>query len=222
MVFAAPALRFGCRRFCADFAARFAVFPRRPSSDRATDRGSSLAVQPSSGSLPSRLARLHGRLSWVFEPPRLRAFSAQRAGTFAARRRHARVVSSCADRRATCPPEGLAYRRRWTLARHLSCALPSAAEVACGGAPESASPSEVASSCEAAIPFRGPWFVVVPPDEDDPTHVAIARQARSQIVHSRAPADLRRCRALGGASREASKVFHTAIHSLWTARAAQR
>ena len=116
-----------------------------------------------------------------FQPPRLRAFSAQRAGTFAARRRPARVVSSCVGRLATSPPEGLACRRRWALARHLSCALPSAAEVACVGAPESASPSEVASSFEAAIPFRGSWFVVVPPDKNDLTHVAIARQAPHRL-----------------------------------------
>jgi hypothetical protein len=61
-----PALGFG--RCCAVLHPRFAVFPRRPSSSRSTDQRSSLAVQPSSGSLPGRLARLHGRLSWVFGP----------------------------------------------------------------------------------------------------------------------------------------------------------
>jgi hypothetical protein len=45
------------------------------------------------------------------------------------------------------------------------------------GASESPSPSEVASSFEAAIPFRGPWFVVVPPDENDDKPVAILPQA---------------------------------------------
>jgi len=153
----------------------------RPSSSRATDRRSSRAVQPSSGCEPGRFARLHGRLSWVSEPPRLRAFSARRVGTFAVRRLPAQVVSPRVGRRSTSPPEGLAYRRRWTLARHLSCAFSPAAEVACGGAPESPSPSEVASSCEAAIPFRGSWFVVVPPDEDDTTGVAIGWQATHRL-----------------------------------------
>ena len=78
---------------CTDSVARFAVFPRRPSSDRATDRRSSLAVQPSSGSLPSRLARLHGRLSWVFSPRASAHFQ-----------RSAREPSSPVD----VPPEELA------------------------------------------------------------------------------------------------------------------
>ena len=187
----------------------------RPSSDRATDRRSSLAVQPSSGFRPGRLARLHGRLSWVFQPPRLHAFSAQRREPSPPVDVTPRGVSSCADRRATSPPEGLACRRRWTLARHLSCAFSLAAEVACAGAPESASPSEVASSFEAAIPFRGSWFVVVPPDED--RHYATSRSRGKRLT--RCPQ--LRARAIAfvvarlSRKQEASKVFHTAIHSLW-------
>jgi hypothetical protein len=40
-------------------------------------------------------------------------------------------LARCADRLPASPPEGLACRRRWTLARHLSCASVRAAEVAC-------------------------------------------------------------------------------------------
>jgi hypothetical protein len=170
-----PAL--GCDRFCADRDPRFAVFPLRPSSDRATDRRSSLAVQPSSGFRPGRLARLHGRLSWVFWPPSLHAFSAQRPGTFAGRRLHARGVSSMRSLPANvsslgaCLPSAMDACASPLL--RFSCARPKSRA---RGAPESASPSEVASSFEAAIPFRGSWFVVVPPDEIHPTHVAIRRQ----------------------------------------------
>src|SRR5262249_20959676 len=155
-----------------------------------------------------------------FRPLRLHAFSAQRAGTFAVRRRPARVVSPRAGRRSTSPPEGLACRRRWTLARHLSCAFPSAAEVASVCAPESPSPSEVASSFEAAIPFRGSWFVVVPPDKDDTTQVAITRQARHKLS---TVAGTRDCSCRIGCLplvHKATKVFPTAIHSLWNPRAA--
>jgi hypothetical protein len=58
--------------------------------------------------------------------------------------------------------------------RVLSCARPRSRA---RGAPESASPSEVTSSFEAAIPFRGPWFVVVPPDKIHPKRAARTRQA---------------------------------------------
>lgn len=171
-----PAL--GLDRSCADVDPRFAVFPLRPSSDRATDRRSSPAVGPSSGFHPGRLARLHGRLSWVFGPPSLRAFSARRAGTFAGRRRHARGVSPMrwppadVSSRGACLPTAMDARAPPLL--RFSCARPKSRA---RGAPESASPSQVASSCEAAIPFRGSWFVVVPPDETDTTHAIAPAQA---------------------------------------------
>lgn len=88
--------------------------------------GSAFFRVPSGSPCPPPRAPLLG-----FRPPSLRAFSARRTGTFAGRRRHARGVSPCAGRLPTSPPEGFAYRRRWALARHLSCAFPHAAEVAC-------------------------------------------------------------------------------------------
>ncbi len=88
--------------------------------------GSAFFRVPSGSPCPPPRAPLLG-----FRPPSLHAFSAQRAGTFAGRRRHARGVSPCAGRLPTSPPEGIACRRRWALARHLSCAFVHAAEVAC-------------------------------------------------------------------------------------------
>lgn len=167
---------------CADLDPRFAVFPLRPSSARATERRSSLAVQPSSGFHPGRLARLHGRLSWAFGPPSLRAFSARRAGTFAGRRLPARGVSSCAGRLPTSPPEGVACRRRWALARHLSCAFRARGRSRVRAALQSLlrrRRSRPLSKPRAA--FRGPWFVVVPPDEDHPKHLTMATQAAHRL-----------------------------------------
>jgi len=172
----------GFRRFCAAVGPRFAVFPLRPSSGGATRRRSSLAVQPSSGFRPGRLARLHGRLSWALGPPSLRAFSARRAGTFAGRRRHARGVSPCAGRLPTSPPEGFACRRRWTLARHLSCAFRARGRSRVRAALQSLlrrRRSRPLAKPRAA--FRGSWFVVVPPDEDHPKHLTAAPQAAPSL-----------------------------------------
>jgi hypothetical protein len=80
--------------------------------------GSAFFRVPSGSPCPPPRAPLLG-----FWPPSLRAFSARRTGTFAGRRLHARGVSSCAGRLPPSPPEGVACRRRWTLARHLSCAF---------------------------------------------------------------------------------------------------
>ena len=174
-------LALGFHRFCADVYPRFAVFLRRPSSNRATNRqscsyGSAFFRVPAGSPCPPPRAPLLGFRA----PPCLHAFSAQRTGTFAVRRRHARGVSSRAGRRPTSPPEGLSCRRRWTLARHLSCASVLAAEVAGADASESASPSEVASSFEAAIPFE----VLGSSSyrrENDTTEVAIAWQATHRL-----------------------------------------
>jgi len=218
-VFAAPALRFGF----VGLHQLGRALRGLPSSSlvRSCDRpeilscGSAFFRVLAESPCPPPRAPLLG-----FQPPRLRAFSAQRAGTFAARRRPARGVSSCVGRRATCPPEGLACRRRWALARHLSCALPSAAEVACVGAPESASPSEVASSCEAAI--RLSRFLVRRRTARRRRHYARRDRvaSASPVVHSCGRVRLRGDPAWLSREQEASKVFPTAIHSLWTAPAA--
>jgi hypothetical protein len=80
--------------------------------------GSAFFRVPSGSPCPPPRAPLLG-----FQPPCLRAFSAQRTGTFVSLRRPARGVSSCVGRLPPSPPEGIACRRRWTLARHLSCAF---------------------------------------------------------------------------------------------------
>jgi hypothetical protein len=88
------------------------------------------------------------------------------------------------------------------------------------GAPESPSPSEVASSFEAAIPFRGPWFVVVPPDKNDLKPVAMPSQAPHALSTVSGTTDCIFLSRGWDAIAELQKSFHTAIHSLWKLPAA--
>ena len=190
------------------------------SFERATDRQSSPAVGPSSGFSPGRLARLHGRLSWVFWPPSLRAFSAWRAGTFAGLRRPARGVSSRAGRLPTSPPEGFACRRRWTLARHLSCAFSHAAEVAC------ARRSRVCFAVGGRVllrsrePLSRSLVRRRTARQKSPYARAHRDASRSPVVHSFGHGRLHFPVARLTCDRRAWEVFPTAIHSLWKTRAA--
>jgi hypothetical protein len=203
-------------RFCADRDPRFAVFPLRPSSDRATDRRSSLAVQPSTGFRPGRLARLHGRLSWVFWPPSLHAFSAQRPGTFAGRRLHARGVSSM--RAIACQrllPGGLPAVGDGRLRATSLALFVRAAEVACAWR------SRVCFAVGGRFLFRSrdplPRFLVRrrTARQETPYARRDLEASGSHVVHNCRHARLHFLVARLGRDPEASKVFHTAIHSLW-------
>jgi hypothetical protein len=195
---------------------RFAVFPRRPSSDRVTDRpilscGWVFFRVPSGSPCPPPRAPLLG-----FPPPSVRAFSARRAGAFAGRPRPARGVSPCVGCLPPSPPWGLAYRRRWALARHLSCACRPAAEVAC------AMRSRVCFAVGGRFLFRGrdplSRFLARRRTARRSPHYAgaIAAASTSPVVHKRVLARLRR--DPGGFARQQGppRVFHTAIHRLWT------
>ena len=149
--------------------------------------GSAFFRVPAGSPCPPPRAPLLG-----FQPPSLHAFSAQRLGTFAARGVPPEVVSSCADRLPTSPPEGLACRRRWTLARHLSCAFVPAAEVACAWR------SRVSFAVGGRFLFRGrdplPRFLVRRRTARRRRHYARRDRVASgsHVVHSCRHARLRR------------------------------
>jgi hypothetical protein len=124
-------------------------------------------------------------------------------------------LARCADRLPTSPPEGLACRRRWTLARHLSCASVRAAEVAC------ACRFRVSFAVGGRFLFRSrdplPRFLVRrrTARQETPYARRDLEASGSHVVHNCRHARLHFLVARLGRDPEASKVFHTAIHSLW-------
>jgi len=213
-----PALGF--RRVCADIHARFAVFPLRPSSDGATRRRSSLAVQPSSGFLPGRLARLRGRLSWVSSPRASAHFQ-----------RGAREPSPACD----VPPEELA-RALAACRRLLPRGLPAVGDgrLRATSLALSVLAAEVACARRFRVSFAVGGRFLLRSRDPLPRSLVRRRTARrkrpyaradpaastSHVVHSRRHARLHFLVRRLGLPGTPSKSFHTAIHSLWKARAA--
>ena len=170
-------MRLVCVGCCADFDLRFAVFPLRPSFDRATDRRSSPAVQPSSGFHPGRLPASTSASPGFFDPRASAHF--QRSGrepspTFDVT--HEELARALADCRRLLP-RGFPVVGDGRFAPPLlrsSCSRPRVA---------SAIRSRVYFAVAGRLLLRGrdplsrSWFVVVPPDEAHTNHRAIARQA---------------------------------------------
>ena len=211
-----PAL--GLRRFCADSDPRFAVFPLRPSSDGATRRRSSLAVQPSTGSYRVALPASTGASPGFSAPGPSRIFSAA-----------AREPSSACD----FPPEELA-RALAACRRLLPRGLPAVGDgrLRATSLALSVLAAEVACARRFRVSFAvGGRFLFRSRDplsrslvrrrtarqERHTTHVAIARQAAHTLSTIAGTPIAFSCRALETRSPR-FETFHTAIHSLWEAR----
>ena len=170
---------------------------------------------------PGRLARLHGRLSWVLWPPSLHAFSAQRAGTFAGRRRNARGVTSM-----RWPPSDVSSRGD-CLPTVMGACAPPLLRFCC-------TRPTVACARRSRVCFAVGGRVLLRSREPLTRSLVRRRTARrrspyrgrdseasgSQLVHSsrRVRSHFRVARLDG--DRRAPLDFHTAIHSLWRERAA--
>lgn len=215
-----PALGF--HRFCADFHARFAVFPLRPSTDGATRRRSSLAVQPSTGSYRIALPASTGA-SPGFSSPRASAHF----------QRVAREPSSACD----FPPEELA-RALAACRRLLPRGLPAVGDgrLRATSLALSVLAAEVACARRFRVSFAvGGRFLF---RSRDPLSRSLVRRrtarrkrqyarrdraaSGSHVVHNCRHGRLHFLVARLSRDRRASKSFHTAIHSLWEARAAAR